>query len=59
MLLLNVSEISEFYYKKKLKNKFFKKYAFISYQYKILSKFKKRIEFRGYLTHGLVLTKKN
>ncbi len=31
--------------KNKLKNKFFKKYAFISYQYKILPKFKKRIEF--------------
>ncbi len=27
--------------KKKLKNKFFKKHAFISYQYKILSKLKK------------------
>ncbi len=33
-----------------LKINFLKKYAFISYQYKILSKFKIRIEFRGYLT---------
>ncbi len=40
-----------------IKNKFFKKYTFISYQYKILSKLKK-IEFRGYFTHGLVLQRK-
>ncbi len=33
-------------------------YAFISYQYKILSKFKKRIEFHGYFTHGLDLQRK-
>ncbi len=27
-------------------------------QYKILSKFKKRIEFHGYFTYGLVLQRK-
>ncbi len=44
--------------KNNLKINFFKKYAFISYQYKILSKLKKRIEFCGYFTHGLVLQRK-
>ncbi len=33
--------------KKKLKNKFFFKYAFISYQYKILSKLKKKLNSVG------------
>ncbi len=44
--------------KNKRKNKFFKKYAFNSYQYKILLKYKKRIEFRRYFTYGLVLQRK-
>ncbi len=41
--------------KKKLENNFLKKYAFISYWYKILSKFKRKIEFCDYFTYGLVL----
>ncbi len=52
------SSSSSFKYKKQLKNTFFLKYAFISYQNKILSKLKKIIKFRGYFTHGLVLQRK-
>ncbi len=44
--------------KNNLKIIFFLKYAFISYQYEILSKFEKNIEFRRYFTHGLVLQRK-
>ncbi len=54
-----MSKISVKFIRNNLKINFLKKYAFISYQYKILSKFKKELNsVRGYSTHGLILQRK-